>query len=83
MGLARRYPAMLFTGGLNDTRVGFWEPAKMVARLRAAVPGVEALLRMEMGVGHGGPSGRYDSWREEAFVLSWLLEKVGALELRF
>ena len=82
-GTPRRYPAMLFTGGLNDTRVGFWEPAKMVARLRDSVPGVEALLRMEMGVGHGGPSGRYDSWREEAFVLSWLLEKIGALELRF
>jgi oligopeptidase B len=73
------YPAMLFTGGLNDTRVGFWEPAKFVARLRERVPGIDALLRMEMGVGHGGPSGRYDSWREEAFVLAWLLEQIGAL----
>jgi oligopeptidase B len=80
-GEARPYPPMLLTGGLNDTRVGFWEPAKLVARLRERVPGVDVLLRMEMGVGHGGPSGRYDSWREEAFVLAWLLEKIGALEL--
>jgi oligopeptidase B len=81
-GSPRRYPAMLLTGGLNDTRVGFWEPAKFVARLREHVPGADVLLRMEMGVGHGGPSGRYDSWREEAFVLAWLLERIGALELR-
>ena len=80
-GEARPYPPMLLTGGLNDTRVGFWEPAKLVARLREQVPGIDVLLRMEMGVGHGGPSGRYDSWREEAFVLAWLLEKIGALEL--
>jgi len=80
-GSRRRYPALLFTGGLNDTRVGFWEPAKFIARLRATVPEASALLRMEMGVGHGGPSGRYDSWREEAFVLAWLLEKIGALDL--
>jgi oligopeptidase B len=73
------YPALLLTGGLNDTRVGFWEPAKFAARLRERVPGIEVLLRMEMGVGHGGPSGRYDSWREEAFVLAWLLERIGAI----
>jgi oligopeptidase B len=82
-GTPRRYPAMLLTGGLNDTRVGFWEPAKLAARLRDRVPGVDVLLRMEMGVGHGGPSGRYDSWREEAFVLAWLLERLRALEVRF
>ena len=71
------YPPMLLTGGLNDTRVGFWEPAKLVARLRHLNPDNPALLRMEMGVGHGGPSGRYDSWREEAYVLAWILERLG------
>jgi oligopeptidase B len=75
---SNRYPALLLTGGLNDTRVGYWEPAKLAARLRQRVPGVDVLVRMEMGVGHGGPSGRYDAWREEAFVLAWLLEKIGA-----
>jgi len=80
-GSLRHYPSLLFCGGLNDTRVGFWEPAKFIARLRERVPGVHALLRTEMGVGHGGPSGRYDSWREEAFVLAWLLEQINALEL--
>ena len=77
-GSAHRYPAMLITGGLNDTRVGYWEPAKFAARLRDANEANDVLLRMEMGTGHGGPSGRYDSWREEAFTMAWLLDVLGA-----
>lgn len=75
------YPALLLTGGLNDTRVGFWEPAKLCARLRHANPANPVLLRIEMGAGHGGPSGRYDAWREEAFVLAWLLQELGVTAL--
>lgn len=71
------YPPLLLTGGLNDTRVGFWEPAKLVARLRHLNPENPVLLRMEMDVGHGGPSGRYASWREEAYVSAWILERLG------
>ena len=65
------YPAILATAGLNDPRVGFHEPAKWVARLRDQ--GHEALFKVELGAGHGGPTGRYDAWRDEAFVLAWLL----------
>jgi oligopeptidase B len=73
------YPPMLLTAGLNDTRVGYWEPAKFVARLRFANPDNPVFLRTEMAVGHGGPSGRYEAWREEAFVLAWLLERLNAI----
>ncbi|HLH45573.1 MAG TPA: prolyl oligopeptidase family serine peptidase, partial [Acidimicrobiales bacterium] len=76
-GTPVRYPDVLATAGLNDNRVGFWEPAKWVARLRAANPQNRALLRVEMGAGHGGPSGRYDAWRDEAFVLAFLLDALG------
>jgi oligopeptidase B len=72
-----RYPRMLVTGGLEDPRVGFWEPAKWVQRLRAAHPDNEVLLKMEMGAGHAGPSGRYGAWRDEAFVLAFILDAVG------
>ena len=73
------YPAMLITGGLNDPRVGFWEPAKFVARLRATRTDRNLLLlKMEMGAGHGGPSGRYQRWRDEAFVQAFLVDTVGA-----
>jgi oligopeptidase B len=75
---AEPYPAMLVTGGLNDPRVQYWEPAKWVAKLRATTTGERpVLLKMEMGAGHSGPSGRYDAWRDEAFVLSFLLDQLG------
>src|SRR6266704_666310 len=56
------YPAMLVTAGLNDPRVGYWEPAKWVAKLRATKTDDHVLLlRTNMGAGHGGASGRYDA----------------------
>ncbi len=72
-----RYPDILATAGLSDPRVGFWEPAKWVAKLRAANPENEVLLKTELGAGHGGPSGRYDAWRDEAFVLAFVLDALG------
>ena len=72
------HPAVLATGGLNDPRVGFWEPAKWVARLRERTRSRRPiLLQTEMGAGHGGPSGRYHSWRKEAFELAFLLGELG------
>ena len=72
------YPRVLATAGLNDPRVQYWEPAKWVAALRETTTGDEPiLLKTEMGAGHGGPSGRYDAWREEAMVLAFLLDAFG------
>jgi oligopeptidase B len=72
-----RYPDILATAGLSDPRVGFWEPTKWVAKLRAANPENRVLLKTELGAGHAGPSGRYDAWRDEAFVYSFILDAVG------
>ncbi len=73
------YPALLVTAGLNDPRVPYWEPAKWVARLRALNKGDRpVVLEVQMGAGHSGPSGRYDSWREEAFVTAFVLSHVGS-----
>ncbi len=72
------YPHMLVTAGLNDPRVGYWEPAKWVARMRHVAGDDDGLLLLwtEMGAGHGGPSGRYGALeaiaREYAFVLDRL-----------
>lgn len=72
-------PRMFVTAGLNDPRVGFWEPAKWVQRLREAQQGdAPILLRVELGSGHAGRSGRYDAWREEAEVLAWLVDALDA-----
>ena len=78
-GSPRTYPRLLVTGGLNDPRVSYWEPAKWVAKLRVVSPSTQVLLRTEMGAGHGGPSGRYDSWKEEALVYAFLLNALGLL----
>ncbi|MFG1945574.1 S9 family peptidase [Nonomuraea sp. NPDC048826] len=72
---SRTYPPILAITSLNDTRVMYHEPAKWIARLRATAAGGPFLLKTEMGAGHGGRSGRYDAWREEAFALAWIIER--------
>ncbi len=76
-GSPRRYPDLFVTGGLNDPRVSYWEPAKWVAKLRAESPSTRVLLKTELGAGHGGPSGRYEAWKEEALVYAFLLDVLG------
>jgi len=69
------YPTVLATAGLNDPRVSYWEPAKWVQRLREhTTSGLPVYLKTEMGAGHGGPSGRYDAWRDEALVYAFVLD---------
>ncbi|WP_144679601.1 S9 family peptidase [Cellulosimicrobium sp. TH-20] len=72
---ASHYPRILAVTSLHDTRVLYVEPAKWVARLRAA--GAPALLKIEMHAGHGGVSGRYEGWREVAYEDAWVLDVLG------
>ena len=72
------YPAILVRTSLNDSQVGYWEAAKWVARLRTCkTDRNELLLRVNMGAGHGGSSGRYDKLREYAHDYAWLLRQLG------
>jgi oligopeptidase B len=74
---ARAYPALYVTAGLNDPRVAYHEPAKWVSRIRAVrTNDAPLLLKTELGAGHGGPSGRYERWRDEARVLTFLIGSV-------
>ncbi len=74
----RPYPPVLAVTSLNDTRVLYTEPAKWIARLQAGARGGPFLLRTEMAAGHGGRSGRYDAWHEEALVLAWIAATAAA-----
>ncbi|MGA1078168.1 MAG: prolyl oligopeptidase family serine peptidase, partial [Nitriliruptoraceae bacterium] len=72
------YPALYVTAGLNDPRVQYWEPAKWVAALReATTSGRPIALETELEAGHGGRSGRYDAWRDEAKVQAFVLAALG------
>lgn len=71
------YPAMLITTGLWDSQVQYFEPAKWVAKLRAArTNDAPLLMHVNMEAGHGGKSGRYEHLhevaREYAFVIAVL-----------
>ena len=77
------YPAILVKTGLNDSQVGYWEPAKYVAKLRTLKTDANPLLfKINMGAGHGGSSGRYDALREVAFDWAWMLGRMGIAEAR-
>ena len=72
------YPDILITTSLNDSQVMYWEPAKYTAKMRAMKKGSNLfLLKMNMGAGHGGASGRYDAYKEQAFVFAFLLNEFG------
>ncbi len=77
----QNYPPMLITGGLNDPRVTYWEPAKWAARLRATRTDDNLqLLKINMGAGHGGQSGRWTHLREQAEAYAFILTQNGGAE---
>ena len=80
---AAAYPTMLVKTSLNDSQVGYWEPAKYVAKLRTLdTGGKPVLFKCNMGAGHGGASGRYDALHEVAFDYAWVLNTLGATEVK-
>lgn len=75
---AKEYPNLFVTGGLNDPRVGYWEPAKWVAKLRKTKTDNNLLLmKINMGAGHGGASGRYDYLKEIAEEYAFIIDVFG------
>jgi oligopeptidase B len=77
----QNYPPMLITGGLNDPRVTYWEPAKWAARLRAMrTDNNLQLLKINMGAGHGGQSGRWTRLREQAEAYAFILTQNGGAD---
>ncbi len=75
---AQAYPPMFISGGLNDPRVTYWEPAKWAAKLRATKTDDNILLlKTNMGAGHGGKSGRFESLREGAEEHAFVLWQMG------
>jgi oligopeptidase B len=77
----KAYPAMLITGGLHDSQVQYWEPAKWAAKLRELKTDKNRLLlKTNMEAGHGGASGRFRRHHETAFSYLFLLDLAGIKE---
>lgn len=75
--MAQPYPPILAMAGLTDPRVTYWEPAKWVARLRATMTGGgPVLLHTNMGAGHAGSAGRFDSLKETALAYAFAIQAV-------
>jgi oligopeptidase B len=76
---AKAYPPLLITGGLHDPRVTYWEPAKWAAKLRATKTDDNLLLlKINMGAGHGGKSGRWNHLHEVAEAYAFVLTQLDA-----
>jgi oligopeptidase B len=74
---AQDYPPLLITGGLTDPRVTYWEPAKWAAKLRATKTDHNLLLlKINMGAGHGGKTGRWEKLHEIAETYAFILTEV-------
>ena len=68
------YPSILVTGGLWDSQVQYYEPAKYVAKLRDFNKSQNPILmKMNMSAGHSGVSGRFESLKEVAMEYAFLL----------
>eukprot|EP00743_Colponemidia_sp_Colp-15_P004965 GILK01005351.1.p1 GENE.GILK01005351.1~~GILK01005351.1.p1 ORF type:complete len:831 (+),score=168.23 GILK01005351.1:153-2495(+) len=78
----KTYPNLLLTAGLNDPRVSYHEPAKFFLKMHTdrRIHKQKLLLKTEMGAGHGGKSGRYESLKDVAFEYAFLLDDVGIKE---
>ncbi|MCB0422244.1 MAG: S9 family peptidase [Bdellovibrionales bacterium] len=72
---AQSYPTTLFISGVSDEQVTYWEPTKMVAKLRELkTDSNPLLLKMKMSSGHAGASKRYEAIEEAAFRFAFIVK---------
>ena len=77
---AQDYPALYVGTGLWDSQVQYYEPAKWVAKLRATKTGTNPLIfRVNMDAGHGGKSGRFRQYEQQAETAAFVMSRVGIM----
>lgn len=75
---AKAYPALYVGTGLWDSQVQYYEPTKWVAKLRELKTDANPLVfRVNMEAGHGGKSGRFERFRQNAEWQAFVLDQLG------
>ncbi|ONK79368.1 uncharacterized protein A4U43_C01F5650 [Asparagus officinalis] len=80
--LGQCYPSVLVTASFYDSRVGVWEAAKWVAKVREITCPTcsrSIILKTNMSGGHFGEGGRYMHCEETAFEYAFLIKVMGRL----
>ena len=78
---SREYPPMFVSGGINDPRVTYWEPAKWTAKMRATKQDKNLLvMRINMGAGHFSNSGRYGRLKDYAEEYAFMFLAHGIMQ---
>ncbi|PHT67577.1 hypothetical protein T459_27064 [Capsicum annuum] len=73
-------PPMLVKASLNDSRVGVWEAAKWVAKIRdktCTQCSSSVILQTNMSGGHFGEGGRFGQCEEAAYEYAFLMKVLG------
>ncbi len=74
----KAYPTLFVGTGLWDSQVQYYEPTKWVAKLRATKTDSNPLVfRVNMEAGHGGKSGRFRRYHEQAEYTAFALGQLG------
>ncbi len=76
-GSPRTYPDLFVTGRSQRPPGGLLGARQMGGQVAGRIAPTRVLLKTELGAGHGGPSGRYEAWKEEALVYAFLLDVLG------
>ncbi|XP_021293451.1 uncharacterized protein LOC110423548 [Herrania umbratica] len=74
------HPSILVTASFNDSRVGVWEAAKWVAKVRDSTCSFcsrSVILKTNMTGGHFGEGGRYIQCEEIAYDYAFLVKVMG------
>ena len=74
---AHKYPTMLISSALNDSRVGYWEGLKYVQKLRSLNQSQDPIVFRLLKEGHTGSTNRFSRLREYADTMGFILHELG------
>ena len=75
-----KYPDLLVTSGFFDTRVGYWEPLKLIQKIRDFAVNkdeIDVIGKFDMEAGHFSSGDKFKWFAEISEIQAWILRKLG------